>query len=105
MLLLITTDSINEANDARVNGYKVIIIDTTFPPTMSKSSLGMKLKESELSQRASLLNNWLGLILTAFPVIPRDGQNLILNFLTIATTANTDYNDVTPILDNVIIAL
>ena len=73
---------------------------------MSKSAIGIKLKESELSQRASLLNNWLGLLLTAFPVIPRDGQNLILNFLTIATNANTEYGSSSgPILDNVIVAL
>ena len=73
---------------------------------MSKSAIGIKLKESELSQRASLLNSWLGLLLTAFPVIPRDGQNLILNFLTIATNANTEYGSSSSlILDNVIVAL
>jgi predicted Zn-dependent protease len=40
-----------DSSAARQNGYKVIVIDAAFPPTMTKSALGVALSDAQLQQR------------------------------------------------------
>jgi len=40
-----------DSSAARQNGYKVIVIDAPFPPTLKKSALGVALTEQQVEQR------------------------------------------------------
>ena len=52
----------------------------------------MQLNEEELYERLMLLNNWIGLLLTAFAILPRDGQGLLMSFLDILSHDNDHRN-------------
>ena len=45
------TPTYADSSAARQNGYKVIVIDAPFPPTLKKSALGVALTEQQVEQR------------------------------------------------------
>eukprot|EP01032_Pedospumella_encystans_P008724 gene8724-10322_t len=76
-----SSDNPTDSSVARQNGYKVIVIDAPFPPTLKKSALGVSLTEAQVEQRAAMMNNWMGILLKNFNVLPRDGKELMTDFL------------------------
>jgi hypothetical protein len=46
-----SSDNPADSSAARQNGFKVIVIDAPFPPTLAKSSVGIALTEMEQFQR------------------------------------------------------
>lgn len=87
---------------------RAVVIDAVFPKTYSKSKLGIGLSESELQQRyalyskhsfslylshtliyfrwllsVSVLNAWMGALLTAFPRLGEEAQDRIVSFLSL----------------------
>lgn len=57
-----------------------IPISAKFPPTFSKSSLGISLTSEEVTTRSQMLHLWLGEVLQEFSVMPEKPQQIILGF-------------------------
>jgi hypothetical protein len=79
---------VNDYNDAMsklynggVNSILAIKLDCDFPRTYKKSSMGISLSESEIQERAALLNNWMGKLLKAFQKFSPAAQQKIVDFL------------------------
>lgn len=51
ILVSLSLSLLADSSAARQQGNKVIVIDAPFPPTMTKSSLGVGLNEAEILQR------------------------------------------------------
>jgi hypothetical protein len=51
MLLYVCRNPTADSSAARQNGYKVIVIDAAFPPTMKMSALGVTLSDAQVQQR------------------------------------------------------
>ena len=56
---------------------KVHVVDSLFPRTYTKSSLGISLTDAELDERTILLNSWLGELVGEFSSLSFPVQKLV----------------------------
>ncbi len=59
----------------------VVVIDAIFPPTYTKSSMGISLNEQEKRERVSMLNLWIGALLSKYHACTNEARDLIAKFL------------------------
>lgn len=65
----------------RADKEKVHVVDSLFPRTYTKSSLGISLTDAELDERTILLNSWLGELVGEFSSLSFPVQKLVQQFL------------------------
>jgi hypothetical protein len=72
-------DTQSEAN----RDPRAVVVDAPFPKTYPKSKLGIGLTDAQLQLRVTLLNGWMGKLMTLFDQMPEEAQELVVSFFSL----------------------